>query len=178
MVKTKLTTKRLVTAGVCLALAQLLPMLTFQNQQLGSMFSLMHIPVFVAGFACGWPLGLAVGFISPLLRSVTFGMPPLFPQAVAMSLELAAYGAVAGALYRRLPRKRTMIYVSLVGAMLVGRLVFGGAMAVLMGLSGSQYTLAMFVAAAFTNAVPGIICHILLVPLIVMALEKAHLSER
>ena len=158
-------------------MAQLLPMLTFQNQQLGSMFSLMHIPVFVAGFACGWPLGLAVGLAAPLLRSVMFGMPPLFPMAVAMSCELAVYGAAAGALYRALPRRKPMIYAALIGAMLAGRAVFGCAMALLLGATGSSYTWGAFLASAFTNAVPGIVCHILLVPLIVMALEKARLVE-
>ena len=97
--------RRMVYAALFLALAMVLPFLTGQIPQIGSMLSPMHIPVLLCGFLCGWPWGLAVGFIAPLLRSVLFGMPPMFPGAVAMAFELAVYGCVSGWLRRKLPKR-------------------------------------------------------------------------
>lgn len=166
---------RLVYAALCLALAFILPFLTGQIPQIGNAISPMHIAVFLCGFLCGWPLGAVVGFAAPLLRSALFGMPPLFPTAVAMALELAAYGVITGVMYQLLPKKIPYIYLSLVSAMVGGRVVWGLAQLTLLGLQGTTFTFAAFMAGAVTNALPGIILHILLVPLIVIALQKAKL---
>lgn len=171
-------TKNMVIAAVCLALCLVLPFLTGQIPEIGSALSPMHIPVFLCGFAAGWPYALAIGLIAPPLRFMLFGMPPLFPMGAAMAVELAAYGLVSGWMYRRLPRRKTSIYVTLVTAMLLGRVVWGVARVVLAGLNNTAFGWAAFVAGAFTQAVPGIICHLILVPVIVMALEKAKLISR
>jgi LytS/YehU family sensor histidine kinase len=155
-----------------------LPFLTGQIPQIGSALSPMHIPVLLCGFLCGGGVGLCVGFIAPLLRSLLFGIPVFFPQAVSMAFELATYGLLSGLLYRALPRKTSSIYVALIVSMFVGRLVWGAARFVLAGLSGSSFPFSAFLAGAFTNAVPGIVLHIVLIPLIVMALEKAGLIDR
>jgi len=126
---------RLVAAALFLAIALVLPFLTGQIPEIGNMLCPMHIPVLLCGFFCGWPWGLAIGFIAPLLRSVLFGMPAMFPQAVSMAFELACYGAVSGFLYAVLPKKKTFIYVSLIGAMILGRLVWGAARFVFAGYS-------------------------------------------
>ena len=160
-------------AAICLALCLELPFVTGQIPQIGSMLCPMHIPVLLCGFLCGPAYAAAVGAIAPVLRFALFGMPPLFPTGAAMCFELAAYGVIAGALYGRLPRRTSSIYAALIAAMIGGRLVWGVAMAALMGLSGGTFTLAMFVASAFTGAIPGIIVHIALIPVIVMALERA-----
>lgn len=167
---------RLLYSAVCLALALLLPLLTGQVQQIGNMLCLMHIPVLLCGFLCGWQWGLAVGLIAPLLRFAIFGMPPIYPIGAAMSVELAAYGALAGLLYHLLPRKKPCIYAALIAAMLGGRLAWGAARYAFAGLSGSEFPLSAFIAGAVTNALPGIALHIVLIPLLVMALEKAGLT--
>lgn len=169
--------RNLVFAALCLALCMVLPLLTGQIPQIGSMLCPMHIPVLLCGFICGWPWGLAVGAIAPILRFLLFGMPPIYPTAIAMAFELAAYGAVSGILYRVLPKKPWSIYVALIAAMLVGRLVWGAAMMVLLGVKGGTFTLQAFLAGAFLNAWPGIILHIVLIPPIVMALKKAGLVD-
>ena len=87
--------RRLTYAALFLALALVLPFLTGQIPRIGSMLCPMHFPALLCGFVCGWPYGLAVGLIAPVLRSALFGMPPMYPTAVAMALELAAYGAVS-----------------------------------------------------------------------------------
>ena len=173
---TSLQIRKLTYAALFLALALVLPFLTGQIPQIGSALSPMHIPVLLCGFLVGWPWGLAVGFIAPLLRSVIFGMPVMVPGAVAMAFELAVYGLVSGILYRLLPKKKWSIYIALIVAMLAGRAVWGIARLIIAGLSGNSFTWALFLAGAFTNAIPGIILHIILIPVIVMVLEHAGLS--
>ena len=168
--------RKLIYAALYLAIAMVLPFLTGQIPQIGAMLSPMHIPVLLCGFMCGWPWGLAVGFIAPLLRSVLFGMPALFPAAVAMAFELAVYGGMAGLLYRLLPRKPWAVYAALIIAMIAGRVVWGAVRLVLAGLSGTSFTWALFIAEALTNAVPGIILHLVLIPVLVIAMERAGLS--
>ena len=158
-----------------LALALVLPFLTGQIPQIGAMLCPMHIPALLCGFVCGWPWGLAVGLIAPLLRSLLFGMPTLFPTAVAMCFELAAYGAVSGLMYRLLPAFRGRLYVILLAAMLAGRLVWGGAQLLLSGLAHTAFTPALFLAGAVTNAVPGIILQLVIIPPIVALMDRCGL---
>ena len=167
--------KRMIYAALCLALWMVLPFLTGQIPVIGKMLSPMHIPVFLCGFLCGWPWGLAVGLIAPVLRSLLFGMPAMYPDAIVMALELATYGAVAGALYRVLPRKPWSVFVTLIAAMLIGRVVWGVAKWALLGLAGNTFTFSMFLAGGFIKAWPGILLHLVVVPPIVLALNKAGL---
>ena len=168
--------RRLTFSALYLAIALVLPFITGQIPEIGAMLSPMHIPVLLCGFVCGWQWGLAVGVIAPILRSVLFGMPTLYPTAIAMTFELAVYGAVSGILYKLLPRKIWSIYVSLILAMIAGRLAWGGARYVLAGLNGSAFPVSAFLAGAVLNAIPGIILHIVLIPLLVIVLEKAKLT--
>ena len=165
--------QKLVIAAVCLALCMVLPFLTGQIPEIGSMLSTMHIPVLLCGFICGPAWAAVVGAIAPLLRFMLFGMPPLFPVGVSMCVELATYGAVSGALNMLLPRKAGSVYVSLIAAMLAGRVVWGVVRWVLSGVTEVAFTWAAFMAGAFVEAIPGIILHIVLIPLIVLALQKA-----
>ncbi len=166
---------KLVYAAVCLALAMVLPFMTGQIPQVGKALGPMHIAVFLCGFVCGWPYGLVIGFVSPLLRFALFGMPVIYPTGIAMAFELAAYGFISGLLYKVLPKKIPYIYVSLIGAMIGGRIVWGIAQFILMGLQGSKFPMSAFLAGAVTNAIPGIILHIALIPVLVITLKKAHI---
>ena len=167
--------QKLVLSALFLALAYVMPFLTGQVPEIGSKLCPLHIPVLLCGFVCGPIWGAVVGFVAPLFRALTLGVPVLFPKAVCMAFELAAYGAVTGLMHRLLPRKRVFIYPSLLTAMVVGRLIWGAAMYVCMGIKGGAFTLAAFVAGAFTNAIPGILIQIVLVPVLVMLLEKTKL---
>ena len=165
--------QKLVISAICLALCLVLPFLTGQIPEIGSMLSPMHIPVLLCGFVCGPAWAAVVGAIAPLLRFAIFGMPPLFPVGVAMCVELATYGAASGALYRLLPCRPVNVYVSLIAAMLAGRIVWGVVRVVLSGVTGAAFTWAAFAAGAFTQAIPGIILHVVLIPAIVLSLKKA-----
>ena len=167
----------IVLSALFLAMAFVLPFFTGQIPQIGAMLCPMHIPVLLCGFICGPLWGLAVGLIAPLLRSVTLGMPPLFPTAVCMAFELATYGAVAGLLYKRLTKKTVSLYVSLLVAMVTGRLVWGVAMFTCLGLTGGSFGFSAFLAGAVTNAIPGIVLQLILVPVVVMILERLERSK-
>lgn len=164
--------RTMVRSAMFLALAYILPFFTGQIPQIGAMLCPMHIPVLVCGFLCGGKWGFAVGMAAPLLRSITLGMPPLFPKAVCMAAELAAYGAVVGMLYKRFPPKGKYIYVSLLLAMITGRVVWGSAMWICLGLNGESFGFSAFLAGAVTNAVPGIILQIVLIPILIMYINR------
>ena len=165
---------RMVLAAFFLALAYVMPFLTGQIPEIGSMLCPMHLPILLCGFVCGWPWGLIVGLVAPVFRSLlTGGFPPMFPTAVCMAFELATYGAIAGLMHKILPKKKISIYCSVVIAMLLGRLVWGVAMMICMGASGGTFTFAAFLAGAITNAIPGIIVQLILVPILVVLIEKS-----
>ena len=157
--KTVSPARRIVLAALFLALAFLLPMVTGHVPQVGNM------------------LWLAVGFVAPLLRSVLFGMPPMFPIAVSMAFELAAYGLVSGLVWRRVKHTLPMMYAALVTAMVAGRLVWGAVRFVLAGLTGSSFPFSAFLSGALLTAVPGIIAQLILIPLILTALQKAKVID-
>ena len=122
-------------------------------------------------------MGPCVGFIAPLVRSVLFGMPPMFPIAIAMAFELAAYGLVSGVLWRKVKHTVPMMYASLVTAMVAGRLVWGAVRFVLAGLTGSSFPFSAFLSGALLTAVPGIVAQLVLIPLILIALQKAKFMD-
>lgn len=163
--------QQLAFSAVCLALCLVLPFLTGQIPEIGGMLCPMHLPVLLCGLLCSPFWAAAVGFIAPLLRFVLFGMPPLMPTGLAMCFELAAYGLASGLLIRRLPENRLTIWLALIPAMLCGRIVWGIVRVLLSGVSGSAFTWAAFMAGAFTNAIPGIIVQLLLLPVLFSALK-------
>lgn len=173
---TSLQVRKLTYAALFLAIALVLPFITGQIPEIGSALCPMHIPALLCGFMCGWPWGLAVGFIAPLLRSVLFGMPAMFPGAVSMAFELAVYGAMAGWLRQVLPKTKGATYAALLIAMVAGRIVWGTVRLILAGLTGSSFTWTLFLAGAVTNAIPGIILQLVMIPILVIAMERAGLS--
>ena len=176
--KENLDIRKLTFSAACLALALLLPLLTGNIPEIGNMLCPMHFPILLCGFLCGGPWGAAVGLAAPILRSMIFSRPVMYPTALSMMFELAVYGLVAGLLYSRLPKKWTSLYVSLIAAMIGGRIMGGVAQAVLLGFGGKSFGMAAFVTEYFVNAWPGIIVQIVLIPLVISALEKAHLIPK
>lgn len=159
-----------------LALGLVLPFLTGQIPEIGSMLLPMHIPVFLCALICGWQYAVPMSFILPIMRSLIFTMPPMYPGAVAMAFEFAAYAFVAGFVYS-LFKKQDLIalYVSMLTAMVAGRIVWGIAQAILLGAAGKSFTLSAFLAGAFFDAIPGIIVQLVLIPAVMLALRKAKL---
>lgn len=173
----KLSTRNVVFAELFIALGILLPFFTGQIPSIGKKLLPMHIPVLLSGFVCGWPYGLVVGFILPVLRSMFFGMPIMFPAAIAMAFELATYGLMSGILSNILPKKNIFIYVSLIVSMIFGRVVWGIASILLYRMAGAPFTWKIFMSGAFINAVPGIIVQLIIIPIIITSLGKARAFE-
>jgi len=168
--------KNLAIAAMFIAIGLILPFLTGQIPQIGKMLLPMHIPVFLCGLICGWKYGATVGFILPLLRYVIFGMPIIFPTGISMAFELATYGLIAGLLYGRSRWQcEIALYRSMLAAMLAGRIVWGITQILLLGIGGEGFTWQMFMAGAFLNAIPGIVVQLILIPTIMVALNRTGL---
>ncbi len=168
---------RTVLAALFLAVGLVLPLLTAQIKEIGDTLLPMHLPVMLCGLLCGPYYGMTVGAVLPFLRSVTFGMPPLYPNAVWMALELASYGLVIGLVYARLGKRHTGdVYVSLLTAMVVGRVVWGVAKALLLGLAGKGFTMQMFIAGGVLDALPGIVLQLVLIPLLMAVIRKIRFA--
>ena len=172
----KSLTKTLILPAMFIAIGLVLPFFTGQIPQIGQMLLPMHIPVLLCGFICGWQSGAVIGFVLPLLRSLLFGVPAFYPMATGMAFELMTYGLVAGLLYS-LSKWKCMLalYRSLVIAMLAGRVVWGVVQTIQMGVFGNGFTMQMFLAGAFINAIPGIIAQLILIPVIMLALGRTGL---
>ena len=179
--------RKLTFSAMFLALALVLPFLTGQIPQVGALLSPMHIPAFLCGLVCGPVWGAAVGCVSPLLRFLLFSMPPIM-AAVPMAFELAAYGAAAGILYPMFRKmfgrtsggggKAGSLYAALVIAMLAGRIINALVKAAMLGLSGSEFSLVLIFIELFTGTWAGILLQLVIIPPLVVVLEKFVRSSK
>lgn len=169
--------KRACIAAVCVALCCVLPQ-AFHAVGLGSALSPMHIPVLLCGLVCGGFYGLLCGVLGPLLSSVLTGMPPA-AALVGMLPELAVYGLASGFLLNhiRTGKLTADLYIALAGAMILGRIA-GGISNALFFTGEGGYSLALWASSYLIGAVPGIICHLILVPILVVVLMKARLIPK
>jgi uridine kinase/predicted membrane protein len=166
------TLKNLTLTAMFIGIGLLLPFLTGQIPQVGSALLPMHIPALLCGVFCGPWYGLVCGAVMPLLRSSIFGMPPLFPTAIAMAFELAAYGLIIGLFYRVFKKNIIGLYASLLISMVGGRLVWGAVTAILLGINGGGLTFNAFLSGAVLTAIPGIILQLVLIPVLVIAVRN------
>lgn len=170
--------KRLVPAALFLALGMVVPSLLMgQIKEIGDSLLPMHLFVMLCGLLCGKWYGFSVGFMLPFLRSVIFGMPPIYPNAVWMALELATYGFVIGFLYARRKHSIAYTYICLIASMLSGRIVWGISKAVLLGVGGKAFAIEAFITGAFLDALPGIVLQLVLIPSIMIAVEKSKADK-
>ena len=170
-------TYRLVLAAMFLALGMLLPFLTGQIKEIGDSLLPMHLAVLLCGALCGADFGLYVGAVLPFLRSVTFGMPPIYPNAVWMSLELATYGLVMGFLLSK--KNKTSVgylYFSLIVSMISGRIVWGISKAFLLGVANKPFGIEAFIVGGFLDAIPGIVLQLIAIPAILKLVNAKHLK--
>lgn len=167
--------KKVCISSVCVALCYVLP-LAFHTLAMGSVFSPMHIPVLLCGLVCGWPYGAFCGIAGPVISSLLSGMPSTV-QLIYMVPELCAYGLISGLLMERLHTGRFYVdlYCALVPAMILGRVVGGGARALFYMSSARTYSVALWAGGYFVESFPGIVLHILVVPALVAVLTRAGL---
>lgn len=167
--------KKICITAILIALCCILPTM-FHLAGLGTAFSPMHIPVLMCGLICGGWYGICCGILGPILSSILTGMPGA-AMLVSMVPELIVYGVVTGLMMRivRTGRLTADLYISLSTAMLVGRIVGGIAKALVYMGNSEAFTLAAWASSYFVTALPGIVCHLILVPALVMALHRAKL---
>lgn len=160
-------------AGMLLALGILLPLVTAHGFCIPGVVLLpMHIPVLLCGFICGPLYGGVLGFVLPLLNSVLTGMPVMYPMAFIMMMELMTYGIVSGFLYHKIgmEKKRGGLYLSLVIAMLSGRVMYGLTFQILFAINCKMKAATVWV--AITTGIPGILIQLILIPTMVVLLNK------
>lgn len=173
MKKMSVVKKSIITA-VCIALCYVVPLLFHGVQNAGRVFLPMHLPVFLCGLICGWQYGLLCGLAGPALSSLLTSMPPA-AMLPSMMLELAVYGCVSGLMMRFIRTKNTYadLYISLIAALLCGRVVAGLMQALI--FSKGAYSITAWVSGYVVTSWPGTLIQLVLLPSVVFALMKAHL---
>ena len=166
--------KKSIITAVCIALCYVVPLLFHGVQNAGRVFLPMHLPVFLCGLICGWPYGLLCGLAGPALSSLLTSMPPA-AMLPSMMLELAVYGCVSGLMMRFIRTKNTYadLYISLIAALLCGRVVAGLLQALI--FSKGAYSMTAWVSGYVVTSWPGTLIQLVLLPSVVFALMKAHL---
>ena len=156
-----------------IALGIVLPFVTMNIPEIGNMLLPMHIPVLLSGFILGPVYGMIVGFVTPLLRSIMFGAPIFYPKAIVMSFELLTYGLISGVFYHIIFNRRSKlinIYISLILAMVFGRVSYGVVQSIIGLVEMSEFTFKIFITEAVINAIPGIIIQLIIIPIIIKLL--------
>ena len=171
------TILRMILAALFIAIGVVVPAMFHIN---GQVFLPLHIPVMLAGFICGPAFGFAAGLITPIVLSLTTGMPPMYPMAFCMALECAAYGLVCGLLMSRFGFRRSggvvlSSLLVLIIAMLAGRVVYALACVAFGSLRLSAGALPPFISGLTVTALPGIVIQLVLIPSILFALYSARL---
>ena len=165
--------KKLTLTAMFLSLGIVLPMFFGQVPQIGSMLLPMHIPVFLCAFICGWKYSAPMSFVLPLLRTVLFSRPKMYPDAIAIAFELAVYALVAGLIYWSFFKKdMKAVYVSLISAMVLGRVVRIVVQMALLGLKGTPFTFSAVFSSVVIVGLPGIILQLIAVPLILFTFKR------
>lgn len=165
--------KKLVFAAVCVALCVVVPQAFHVIPNAGTVFLPMHIPVLLCGLVCGWPYGLVCGLLGPLLSNLTFQMPPA-AMLPSMMVECATYGAVTGIMMYFVRTKYAVcdLYISMVTAMVLGRVVSGLAKSLIFAPGTAPFA---WVTTSLVAGIPGIVIQLVLMPAVVYALTKARL---
>ena len=164
----KLTSKDITLTALFITLGVTIPIFFHQMALAGRIFSPMHIPVFLAGIFVGPVSGLIVGLACPVMSFLLTGMPP--PYAVPlMSLELPVYGISIGILIRVIK----VPVLSLLLAMILGRLAFALGLFVFGLFLSLPYGPEAFIKVSVITGLPGIAIQLILIPLLIEAIQLA-----
>lgn len=166
-------TRNIVLTGLCVALGVVLPMAFHWFPNAGSVLLPMHLPVLLCGLITGWQYGLVAGLLTPAISSLLTGMPPA-AYLPSMVCELAVYGLIAGLCIKLIPAVKNAlhIYGSLIAAMLAGRIVYGAVNAMI--FRAGAYSMQLWLTASFVTALPGIIIQLIVIPAVILTLQKAR----
>ncbi|TZE80959.1 ECF transporter S component [Calorimonas adulescens] len=162
-------TRNIVLSALFIALGIIIPIL-FHAVGMGSVFLPMHIPVILAGFFLDPLYSICVGALTPILSSLMTGMPPLIPTLPIMVFELSTYSLLVSIIYKKLKQN---VFTSLIVSMLAGRVVAGLVAWVLVTFfSVKMLPPLVYIYTSIVNGIPGIIIQLILIPIIVMLVER------
>ena len=166
------TVKRMVMTAICAAMCVVLPIAFHAIPNAGSVLLPMHIPVRLCGLVCGWPWGFICGLLGPFLSSFT-GMPPM-SVLPSMMVECGVYGLASGAMMRllRTGKPTADLYISMITAMVLGRVVAGFAKALIFAPGTPAFA---WVTTSLITGIPGIVIQLIVMPILVVSLTKAKL---
>ena len=159
--------KRMVLTAICAAMCVVLPIAFHAIPNAGT--------VLLCGLVCGWPWGFLCGLLGPFLSSFT-GMPPL-SVLPGMMVECSIYGLVSGAMMRLLHTGKPTadLYVSMLTAMVLGRVVAGFAKALIFTPGVAPFA---WVTTTLVSGIPGIAIQLIVMPLLVTGLTRAKLIPK
>lgn len=164
-------TRKITYTALFISLAILLPFITFQIPSIGQLLTPMHFPVIIGALLLGPFYGALIGIISPLLRFLLFGMP-ILPVASAMAIELAIYAVVISVVMKLLKKVEihhlAKLYISLIIAMLLGRVGFALAAMIFMNAPSFQV---VFIS-TFSGSSIGILLQLILIPMIYVRIHQ------
>ena len=165
--------KQSIITAVCIALCVVLPMAFHSIPQAGMIYCPMHIPVLICGI-CAPQYAIICGIAGALLSSVLTGMPPA-ATLPSMLVELTCYALISSLLMKFVHTKKSVadLYISLIGALLIGRVIAGIVKALI--FARGEITITTWATSYFVTCLPGIIMQIILVPVIYASLVKANL---
>ena len=161
--------QKLVLSAMFFALGLVLPLLTGQIREIGNMLLPMHFPILLCGLICGWKYGAVTGFFVPIIRSLIFGMPVLYPNAIGMAFELLTYGLLAGLLFEKSRWHCIKALYKTIKTLGILATIF------MLGIGDEGFTFAVFLSKGLINAIPGLILQFTLIPAIMLILKRTHL---
>lgn len=172
--------KKIAISIMLLALGYVLPFITAQVREIGNMLNLIHIPTMLAGVILGPVYGALIGFITPITRSLIFGMPKLYPLAICMSIEMMTYGLIIGLFMNFFLKKLKIdsvikVVISLLVAIILGRITWGITRAIFALFTTEAMTFKIFITSGFVVSWPGILLQIVFIPLIYIGIKKTNL---
>ena len=107
---------------------------------------------------------------------------PMLLRGVGYTMLIALTGTVLGLVIgllfsRKKDYSRVYLLVCLAISMLSGRVVWGIAKAVLLGVAGKPFGLEAFLVGGFADAVPGLILQFVLIPLIMEVIYRSRIGR-
>lgn len=179
-VKTKITVKSLLSA-LFVAMAVILPQIVHAalGQPGGVQWLPMYLPVILGACLLGWRYGLLVGVCSPLvsfLITLAFGSPmPVATRLPYMVAELAVIALISGAFSKKIAENSLTAFASVFLAFVGGRLAFLAIAAVFQSVSPLS---ASMVWAQIQSGLMGMALQVLVLPLIIMGLNRLLLKDK
>lgn len=166
------TIRKSIITAFFIALCVVLPQAFHGIPNAGTVILPIHIPVLMCGLICGWQYGVVCGIAGVLLSAILTGMPQM-AMVPAMIFECAVYGAVSGLLMKLVHtgKKLADTYISLIGAMLAGRIVAGLVNAFL--FTPGEFGFKMWTTGYFLAGLPGMLAQLIILPGLLMALTRA-----